>query len=208
MPNVGRRQEPVAVYAIVPAAGRSVRMGQLKQLLPYGGRTILETVIETMLASPIAGLAVVANSDVDAELDLSEDPRYVTVLNDDAESQMLDSIRLGLEALVEAFDPPQRCGICVCPGDMPAIDAASVTACIVQFQQRADDVVVAAFGNQRGHPIIVPRSLTAELTAIPAGGLAELLRRHPDQVHPVECETPGVTRDIDTPGDYDGLACE
>jgi molybdenum cofactor cytidylyltransferase len=202
MPDASNHQDPVAVYAIIPAAGRSLRMGQLKQLMPYGDRTILETVIETVLAGPVNGLVVVANSDIDDELDLSEDPRFVTAINDDAESQMLDSILLGLDTLAAAFDLPRHCGVCVCPGDMPGIDVASVTACVNQFRQHADRIVVATFQAKRGHPIIVPHPMTAELAEITEGGLAELLHRHTDKLHPVECETPGVTKDIDTPGDY------
>jgi molybdenum cofactor cytidylyltransferase len=205
MSDASNHQGPATVYAIIPAAGRSLRMGQLKQLMPYGDHTILETVIETVLAAPVNGLVVVANNDVEGELDLSEDPRFVTAINDDAESQMLDSIGLGLDALAAAFDLPRDCGICVCPGDMPGIDVASVTACVSQFQQHADHIVVATFQAKRGHPVIVPRTLTAELAEITEGGLAELLHRHPDKVHSVECETPGVTQDIDTPGDYQDL---
>ena len=42
------------IYAVIPAAGRSRRMGIAKQLLPYDDRTALEVVIETILASPMA----------------------------------------------------------------------------------------------------------------------------------------------------------
>ncbi|HUU82881.1 MAG TPA: nucleotidyltransferase family protein [Phycisphaerae bacterium] len=196
----------VAVYAVIPAAGRSRRMGSAKQLLPYGDRTVLETVIETLLAAPINGLAVVTHTAVANELDLPEDPRFLTVINDDAESQMLDSIRMGVDALRQALTPPDDSGVLVCPGDMPLIDVATVTSCIAAFFDHPDAIVVASHGGKRGHPIIVPLSMLPELATITDGGLAELLTRHAESVHRVDCPTPGVTQDLNTPEDYGGLA--
>jgi molybdenum cofactor cytidylyltransferase len=158
------------------------------------------------LAAPISGLAVVTHTAVANELDLAEDPRFVTVINDDAESQMLDSIRLGLEAVRGAFDPAPNSGILVCPGDMPQIDVGAVTSCIAAFAEQRDAIVVAAHQGKRGHPIIVPLSMFPELETTTTGGLAQLLTRHPDRVHCVACDTLGVVRDLDTPEDYGGLA--
>ena len=184
---------PVAVYAVIPAAGQSTRMGVPKQLLPCGEGTVLETVIGTVLAAPMNGLAVVANSAVADELDLAEDPRFLTAINDDAESQMLDSICLGIEAL------RAECG------DMPEIDVETLEACIGAFVDRSNRIVVATYQGKHGHPIIVPLSMTTELSSITEGGLAELLRRHPQRTHEVDCPSSGVTRDLDTPEDYDSL---
>jgi len=196
---------PVGVYAVIPAAGQSKRMGAPKQLLSYGEGTVLETVIETVLAAPMNGLAVVANSAVADELDLAEDPRFLTAINDDAESQMLDSICLGLEALRAECNPPADSGILVCPGDMPGIDVEALKACVAAFVDRSNRIVVATHQGKHGHPIIVPLSMTAELSSITEGGLAVLLRRHPERVQEVECASSGVTRDLDTPEDYDSL---
>ena len=196
---------PVAVYAVIPAAGQSTRMGVPKQLLPCGEGTVLETVIGTVLAAPMNGLAVVANSAVADELDLAEDPRFLTAINDDAESQMLDSICLGIEALRAECNPPADAGILVCPGDMPEIDVETLEACIGAFVDRSNRIVVATYQGKHGHPIIVPLSMTTELSSITEGGLAELLRRHPQRTHEVDCPSSGVTRDLDTPEDYDSL---
>ncbi len=202
---MNRPDEPAGseqVFGIIPAAGVSRRMGQAKQLLPFGDRTILETVINSVLGAPISGLAVVTNSQVADELDLSDDPRFLTVLNDDAESQMLDSIRLGLDVVRKAFAPPAEAGILVCPGDMPEIDVATTSLCYRVFIENSGQIVVASHQQKHGHPVIVPLSMTPELESIQEGGLAALLHRHAEAVHAVEFETPAVCRDIDTPEDY------
>jgi molybdenum cofactor cytidylyltransferase len=41
------------ISAIVLAAGESKRMGQIKQLLPWQGKTILESVLDNLLNSKV-----------------------------------------------------------------------------------------------------------------------------------------------------------
>src|SRR5260370_29721576 len=46
-------------YALIPAAGRSRRMGRPKVSLPLGGRTVLEHVIAALQEAAIADILVV-----------------------------------------------------------------------------------------------------------------------------------------------------
>ncbi|MCH7813772.1 MAG: nucleotidyltransferase family protein [Planctomycetes bacterium] len=193
------------VYAVIPAAGRSRRMGTAKQLLPHGQSTVLETVIETVLAAPIDGLAVVTHSAIADELDLPEDPRFVTVINDDEATQMFDSIRLGVTALARAFQPGADAGLLVCPGDLPGLDLATLTGCLAEFRNHPDSVVVATHGDKTGHPVIVPLSMVSNAPADAEGGLAGLLRRSIHPTRRVESPNPAVLDDLNTPQDYDRL---
>jgi len=47
------------VSAILLAAGRSSRMGKLKQLMPLGESTILEQTLDNLLGSKVAEVIVV-----------------------------------------------------------------------------------------------------------------------------------------------------
>src|SRR5512135_3747359 len=47
------------ISAIVLGAGLSQRMGALKQLLPYGDRTVVEQVVTVLLAAPVDEIVVV-----------------------------------------------------------------------------------------------------------------------------------------------------
>lgn len=196
----------IQVFAVIPAAGQSTRMGRPKQLLPLDGRTMLESVVETVLHGDIDGLCVVTTNAVDAELALSEDPRFITAINDDPRTQMLDSVLIGLEVLrkhcaIEADD-----GVLVCPGDAAGVVANDVKAVCRAYRQRPGALVTAASAGKRGHPMVFPASLQPEARAIPQGGLKTLLDRHSDQVCTVERASAGVLEDIDTPEDYSRLA--
>jgi nicotine blue oxidoreductase len=67
-------------------------------------------------------------------------------------------------------------------------------------------IVVAARGGRRGHPMIFPASLAAFVeSAACDSGLNALPREHAARVKLVECASPGVSRDVDTPADYRAL---
>ncbi|MCP4247654.1 MAG: nucleotidyltransferase family protein [bacterium] len=193
------------VCAVIPAAGRSRRMGTDKQLLPYGRSTVLETVIETVLAAPIDGLAVVTHTAIADELDLPDDPRFVTVINDDETTHMLDSIRLGVSALARTFDLGPDAGLLVCPGDVPGLDLATLATCVAEYRNHPDSIVVATHGDKAGHPVIVPLLVLGDAPADAEGGLAGLLRRSSLHTRRVESPNTAVLEDLNTPEDYDRL---
>ena len=192
----------VQVFAIIPAAGRATRMGRPKQLLPMGKATMLECVIEAVLDGDIDGLCVVTSSAIDGALPLSEDLRFITAVNDDADSDMLDSIRMGMAALNERRQVSDIDGYAVCPGDMPHISADDVRAVTQAYREGPRSIVIAAHGGVRGHPMVFPASLAPEVRAIDAGGLNVLVERHADRVRLIERESRGVIQDIDTPEDW------
>ena len=51
------------VWAIILAAGESKRMGEAKLLLPFGEKTIIETVIDNVIQSKVEKILVVLGSD-------------------------------------------------------------------------------------------------------------------------------------------------
>ncbi|MCK4658447.1 MAG: nucleotidyltransferase family protein [Phycisphaerae bacterium] len=195
----------VQVFAIIPAAGQSTRMGRCKQLMPMGEGAMLECVIETALHGEIDGLCVVTSSMVDEELALSEDPRFIVAINDDGASEMLDSIRMGMAVLKHRCQVAGGDGYLVCPGDMPRVTAEDVCTVTHAFRKHAGDIVIAAHGGTRGHPMVFPASLAGEVERIGDGGLKVLIEHHADSVRLVECDSSGVIEDLDTPEDYNRL---
>ncbi|MEK7328911.1 MAG: NTP transferase domain-containing protein, partial [Chloroflexota bacterium] len=98
------------VYGIVPAAGLGRRMGRPKQTLPYWGSTITGRVVRTLLDAELDAVEVVPRSELVARLDLPSDKRLSVAVNDNASSQMIDSIRIGLSVLFNAM--PKRTPLC------------------------------------------------------------------------------------------------
>jgi molybdenum cofactor cytidylyltransferase len=196
----------IQVFGIIPAAGQALRMGQPKQLLPVGEVSMLEHVIEAVLWGDTNGLCVVTSSAIDEALVLSEDPRFLTAINDAADSEMIDSVRMGIAALYSRCHVHDRDGLLVCPGDMAEVSAADVRALSGTYRRQPGGLVIAAHHGVRGHPMVFPSAWAAEVRHIRDGGLKTLVERHATQVRLVERDSPGVVRDVDTPEDFHRLA--
>jgi CTP:molybdopterin cytidylyltransferase MocA len=187
-------------------------MGQPKQALPFRGSTIVGKVVRTLLSTGLDGVAVVTRRELIPNLDLPTDSRLRVSLNDDAESQMIDSIRIGLTTWFNSNVRPtnaeegesmsiegasDRAGALIVPGDMPKLSLAACQVCIKAFREAPTNIIVAACAGRRGHPIIFPASLSAEVLDL-QGGLNLLAQRHPNRVQLVETGDPGTLEDVDT----------
>jgi CTP:molybdopterin cytidylyltransferase MocA len=194
------------VFAIIPAAGQSRRMGTAKQLLNFGGRPMLRAVLEPMAASEVEGIVVVTNSTVAAQLAGDLPGRTVLVMNDDPETEMIESVRIGMDEWGSRASIDERDGFLVCPADQPGITTADFDACIAAFRAAPDRIVIGTYAGRRGHPIIFPAAL-AEFVRSRAcdTGLNALPRAHPERVIAQPCGSRAVVRDIDTPEDYGKL---
>jgi molybdenum cofactor cytidylyltransferase len=193
----------VRVWGIIPAAGLSRRMGRAKQLLPYQGSTLAATVTRTLLDADVGGVVVVTRSELLDDLQLPNDARVRVAQNDDPDSEMIDSVRVGLVALSQ-FQPGDDDGVLVVPADMPTLSAQTCRTCIATYLSNPSRIVVATYQGQRGHPIVFPLALRHLVFQL-HGGLRMLPRTCPDQVLLVHIDDPGVSFDVDLTGDYESL---
>lgn len=218
----------VRIGCIVSAAGMSRRMGRPKAALPFGGSTVVGTVVRALLEAGSDEILVVTRGELVAQLDLPHDRRVTVAFNEDAESEMIDSVRIGLAVLLSRIvedgrgsressaiknrrstvddRPPQPAsgGILVVPADMPAVTADSYRKCFDAFRLDPGRIVIAACGGRRGHPVIFPNSLAPKLDRL-TGGLKELVDANGACVTLVETNDPGVLCDVDTLADYERL---
>jgi len=219
------------IFAIIPAAGLSRRMGRPKQLIAVDGQPMVLRLVESMAAvDAIAGVMVVTRRAIADALGAtkieSSHGRIRIAFNEDESSEMIDSVRIGLRALGETwgrgragigeFSPHD--GILVCPGDYPGLTTNAFAACARAYlaaisreskTSGASDcahgrppIIIASHGGRRGHPIIFPVELIPFVMS-PAcdGGLNALTREFADRVRLVELPTNAVLRDADTPDD-------
>jgi molybdenum cofactor cytidylyltransferase len=197
------------ISAIVTAAGKSVRMGQPKMLMPWGNTTVLGKVVQTLQAVGVEDIVVVTNSKIAPQITSSE---FRIALNDDGE--MLESIQLGLQALLP---PPSlrdtspksfgfgggREGVLICLGDQPQIEEENVHKVCDAFRQNKSQIVAPSYQMRRGHPWLVTRELWDEILGLrPPQSMRDFLNLHKDEIFYVECNSPSILQDLDTPADY------
>ena len=187
------------ICALVPAAGMSTRMGSPKQLLPFGEKTVLQTVVDTLLEADLDGILVVLGHRADAVRDSLAERPVLFHLNHDYRKGMFTSILSGLAALEKSAD-----AALIALGDQPNVRASVARKVAAAYRNGNKGIVVPIYRGKRGHPALVDlgrylseiRSLTGE------DGLKPVMRGNPDDTLEVEVADEGVLRDIDTPEEY------
>jgi molybdenum cofactor cytidylyltransferase len=194
--------------AVVPAAGRSSRMGRPKLLLRYGQDTILGATLAALRDGGVRHTVLVVQP-ADQELRSWAEGRDLQwTINPRPDDGMLTSVWAGLEAVggVEALIAARE-ELLVCPGDLPRLRADTVAALLRESRATQASLLVPRCGNERGHPLIIGPDLLAEIATLdPEVGLRGLRLRHPERTVEVEVGDPGVVHDVDTPEDYARLS--
>jgi molybdenum cofactor cytidylyltransferase len=178
-------------------------MGRPKALLtcPPLDETFVTHIIRTLRTGGVAELAVVGR-EVDQPLRVEVErhaPSVRYVVNPKPELGQLSSIVSGL-AYAESLDAD---AVMLLPVDIPSVAAATVRSLIATFEDETPPLVRARYRGRHGHPVIVARTLFAELRdADPSIGARAVFRRDPGRVRDVDVDDPGILRDVDDPGDY------
>jgi molybdenum cofactor cytidylyltransferase len=187
------------VAAVVLAAGGSVRMGQLKQLLPVGGQPMVRRVVEAVCAAGLAQVVVVVGARADeVEQALATLPADV-VVNEQWAEGMSTSLRAGLQAL----GPGIQAALIVL-ADQPALTPNLLGTLVARYCATGAPVVVPFYKGQRGNPVLFDRSLFSELLAVEGDqGGRTLLVRHQEDMERVEIDDAAANLDVDTRHDYE-----
>lgn len=200
----------ILIRAIIPAAGRSRRMGAAKQLLDYRGRPMLAAVLAPLLQSCVAGVMLVTHQGLEQALcEIITDaakpdlPSIHLAFNQDAASGMVDSVRIGLRAWAARETIGADDGFLIVPSDQPGIPSQAVAQCCAAFAAAPDRIALATHAGRRGHPMIFPAKLT-DFVQSPACdlGLNALVRAHEPMLNAVEFDSPAILRNVNTPDDY------
>jgi len=131
----------------------------------------------------------------------------IVALNPAPERGMLSSILEGLAALGGAGELAKGgAPLLVCPGDLPALRAATVAELQRRLLAAGAGLAVPVWRGRRGHPLAIAPSLIPKMERLdPGRGLRHLLDLHAGDLLRVEVNDPGCLADLDTPEDYERL---
>jgi molybdenum cofactor cytidylyltransferase len=184
---------------VVLAAGESRRMGQPKQLLPFGECTILERVVDTLLTAGVGEVVVVLGHLAERVQAVLGDRPVRAVINSDYRQGMLSSVKCGVGAVGSAYD-----AVLIALGDQPHIEGVVVSEVMQAYRTGKAGIVIPRYGEKKGHPIIINllKYRQAILNLPEDAGLNMLMQEHADDVHLIDVTTEDIIRDIDVPDDY------
>ncbi len=186
------------IWAIILAAGESVRMQKNKLLLPYNGKTLIEVVIDNISQSAIDKLMIVTGAFKDDLLKTITKLPVDHCFNSNYKEGMLSSVQCGFYNIP---DKPQA--VMIFLADQPDISTEIINLLIRKFELSKKGIVIPVYQDQRGHPIMIDwkyRYIIEKLN--PAIGLRDLLQQYPEDVLEVQVNTSEILMDIDTPKDY------
>lgn len=197
------------IHAVVPAAGKSTRMGRPKLLLPWGDSTVLGRVVEVLRDSGIQEVIVVVAPGDKKLQTLGRDVGARVLELGAATDDMRASVQHALDWLQHSLAPGPDDYWLLVPADHPALAAANVQSLIEAQRQRPGYLVyVPTFAGRRGHPTLISFGLIESIKALPnASGINTLLRTLAKETLEVAANSPTILWDLDTEEDYQRL-CE
>jgi nicotine blue oxidoreductase len=164
------------IAAVVLAAGAATRFGGPKQQL------LLPRVLERLRASSVDEIVVVSGA-----YKLESDARVVEC--PEWELGPGASLRCGLSAL-----GPETDAAVVVLADGPSLAPAAVDRVVDAWRSSGAEVVAAAYGGDRGHPVLLARSAWGRIPDEGARALKPVL---------VRCDDLGPPGDVDLPHDLE-----
>lgn len=179
-------------------------MGRPKLLLPWGDKTVIETVIAAWRRSRVSHVVMtVRAADVElAALGRAAGAEVVVVSPPPAD--MKASVLAGLEYVAGKYQPQTNDFWLLAPADMPTLSPQTIDALLTAWSAGASqtaDIVAPCRGGRHGHPVLFSWPLAEAARRLgEEEGLNQLLARHRVQELPVD-DDDGFA-DLDTPDDY------
>lgn len=186
------------VAGVILAAGGSSRFGEIKQLLPWKNKNIINTVVETAALAGLDPILVVLGANAGL-IQASLDNETVQVVNNtDWDKGQSTSLKAGVTAIRQTVD-----GVLFLLCDQPHLTVNLVNA-VVEEGLRSGKVVTPIIDDRRANPVYFPASCFPLFDSLEgdAGG-RQIISACPHTTLPWLDDW--MARDIDTPEDYRAL---
>jgi molybdenum cofactor cytidylyltransferase len=187
------------IVGLLLAAGGGTRFGSQKLLARVHGVPIVATAAGT-LGSLVDRLIVVVGSEAQAVTDALAGIDVTLVGNPRWADGLSTSLKLGVLAA-----PKETKAVVVALGDQPGIDPALVGRVIARWRETGHPIVSARYRGNRGHPVLLERSVFGEVGALSGDvGARALMERDATRVAFVDVDA-DAPLDVDTPDDLAAL---
>ena len=177
------------IAALIPAAGKSRRMGFAKLLLEVRGKSMLANAVE-VAASTSELVLVVVGAYADAYAPVAEAAGAEVILNPEWKEGMASSLRAGIVALPVEVEA----ALIVLP-DQLFVDAAHLATLAQVFREQESPLALSRYSGILGAPAVVGRELFPQLLELTGESGAKALLGRVSSVAEVALKKPF---DVDT----------
>lgn len=173
-------------------------MGEMKQLLPWKGKTIIEAVIDNLSESKINEIVVVLGYNSYKIINFINNRNINIAINENYKDGMFSSIKLGL------FSLSNECkSFMIVLGDQPHITSNTINAIVDEYLKRNKGIISPVFKGKKGHPIIFNIKYKGKIMELDNNStLRDIIRNNNDDLFLINVDDRGVIEDIDKKEDY------
>jgi len=191
------------VAAVVLAAGGSLRMGSLKQQLPWRDTDLLGHAVQQALKSEADHVVVVLGAQSDTLRTALERVAGVQVIeNSEWQRGMGTSVALATRFIAEEYAETQA--ILFLLIDQPLMHHKHLNKLINKYLTNRNKILSSLYQGILGVPSLFGRPFFGELQKLQGDqGAKSILLRHPEAIMAIECG--GLCQDVDTREAYEAL---
>ncbi len=187
------------IAIILLAAGTSSRLGQPKQLLPFGEKTLIEVMTDVALSTGSRPVVVVLGAFFD-KIKPAIAHLPVTILkNENWSTGMGGTVACGMDFLMKNHPETEAVLLMVC--DQPHVSVSVLKNLIETWQTGGAPIVASEYGGTFGVPAVFDQKMFAELAALDGEkGAKPLMLRHRSEMKLLPFSEGKI--DLDTPEDF------
>lgn len=189
------------ISGVILAAGSSSRMKDLKPLLPFRGKPLLEGIIATALHSELDRIVVVLGHEADRIVRKIDFSGVGLVINENFGAGQSSSMQVGLKEV-----RADSRAVVFLLADQPLISVETINHLIRSYRHSPADIIAPGSAERKGNPVLFSRSLFPEIMKISGdrGGRA-LFSMFRETIRYLELSKDSLFFDLDTPEDYEKL---
>ena len=189
----------INVAGIIIAAGESKRLGRIKQLLPWRGKSLIEYIIQTARDCKIEPIHVILGSNYDQIAPLINCSGVNIINNQRWKEGKGTSISLGIKSL-----PEEVKATFVFVVDQPFLNEKLINTLLNVYEMKKAGITAPYVREIQSNPVLFDRSVFQELMKLKGeeGGRNVFINY---QLEKVAWEDEKILWDIDTLTDYENL---
>jgi len=187
---------------VILAAGDSSRLGDIKQLLPFNGKTLLRHVIDEAAEAGARPIVVITGANANKISSSISDSKVSIVANDNWQDGIASGIVAGVHQIIKLDEHIKKIILAVC--DQPFV-SSELFEQLDQIQNKTGKPVVAsAYADTVGTPALFSFEFFDQLLSLKGDeGAKKIMKKNINDVATVDF--PKGEIDIDTPIDYENL---
>lgn len=194
-------REKTRTGAVILAGGMSSRMGEPKQLLQLGGKTLLGHVLEMVRGSKVDEVVVVLGHAAETIQQRIPTENVKIAINETYRQGMGTSLRTGLAALSAGVG-----GALIVLADQPFVRSETLDILMEQHHQSGAQIVIPMYKGFRGNPVLLDRSVFPEVMALSGDvGCRAIFGNHSEGILKAPVDDIGILLDVDDREDFERL---